>query len=641
MTDPFNTMPLEDTQSLQALNFGRDFNEEESQTHSQMYEEGLSALERRGVYPVPDIAGPYAYHSVYVRCRPLAIPGINYREDFRVRLAIHSPNHQLLIEDIINSLSESVRKFWLPLIEADPAKRKPLYQHSLRLLAAESAYRQYHSTDPYDMGISLNEHSGCRAWIPKLDSFAPQLLEVTWGDVFTILPRAENELFRLIMGRAVVGRDNSKLTEGEIINHTSRMSALIVGRDAGLGKTTLFDAVIATLRKVGYRVQTYGKMDSRFNLGEIAASHLTYKDDMTKDTLRAFLKSENTKIMITGGSLRTEEKGVNAVNTPCHTVIIGNTNEYDPRIIYEIDTGIADRIKPMEAIREAMLNSQDRSALIADSPTLKPYQHLPWLAQKLNVSIDALILYAMRLAANDFYAIASQGKPGAAILEKTVRDLTSQCKIQFRLDSTDQLLGAAYFCQLLRFGRFEYSNANNNQLPCFDSIQFGQWMGHLELVMSANELEPVRQIIRTHFLELGKPKGHPQAAFNILSPRSLLVAYQNTRKIREINNHTSELQSNLADALKASLGAVRLMDGFSVSSDPVWCARSWENIAMLRPLLIQWVKEIRSRVTQAYDNSPENWQTVVDILHGQSYNSSIDLVLNRRNHAEGSDYANV
>lgn len=620
MTDEFNTASLEDHQSQQILR-AMDFTEEEYRTSSELYQEGVDILRRHGIDPRLDQSGGYAYHRLYIKVKPPAIAGVTYQDTFRVCLELHTPNHQLLLENLINNMEKEVRKFWLPLVEPDPTRRKPIYMQALRMLVADTANRQINSLDPFDLGISMKEHSGCRAWIPRRESFSPSLYDVTFRDVFTLLPEAEAELLQLLIGRTVIGRDNSKLMEGEVIRHTARMAGIIVG-SAGLGKSTLFNLLVASLRRVGYIVETFGNIASRFNLAPIALSHLCYKDDMSMPSFRQTLASENTKIMVTGGWLRTEDKGVNALNTQCNTVILANINDYDPRVMYDIDSGIGDRIKPLDCYRESQLPKLPRSPMIQGTPTLKPYQHLPWLADKLGVDLTALMLWAARLSADKFYDIVSQGVSGSSVLEQEVRTLTSKCRIQFRLDATEILLACAYFCHTLRYGNFNYGLVP--EFPTVDNVALGAWLGSMELIIASPDLRPVRELIKGQYLESGKNKFHPQSGFELVSARSLLVAYQASIRMKELNGLQTELQTSFSNHLKSTLAEVRLQDGFGVSSDPIWVTQSWNNVRYHAPAILGWVKDIKAKLELAVAENPEDWRMVVDILHSNNYKCSLN-----------------
>jgi hypothetical protein len=73
-----------------------------------------------------------------------------------------------------------------------------------------------------------------RIWVPDKEWFDPVLRQVTFADVFTIFPKAEQEMLRLIIGRVGVGRANH-LPPGRTspVDHTARMAGVIVGKDAG------------------------------------------------------------------------------------------------------------------------------------------------------------------------------------------------------------------------------------------------------------------------------------------------------------------------------------------------------------------------------------------------------------------------
>ena len=84
-----------------------------------------------------------------------------------------------------------------------------------------------------------------RAW------FDEKLQKVTLKDVFTIFPEAETEMLKMIIGRVGVGRSNHKPPNFlEAVDHTARMAAVIVGKDAGLGKSTIFNGMTAAFSQM-------------------------------------------------------------------------------------------------------------------------------------------------------------------------------------------------------------------------------------------------------------------------------------------------------------------------------------------------------------------------------------------------------
>jgi len=109
-------------------------------------------------------------------------------------------------------------------------------------------------------------------------------------------------MLRLILGRVGVGRANH-LPPGRTdpVDHTARMAGVIVGKDAGLGKSTLFNGLTAALQRCGFVTHTFKSTEDRFGLKAAALSDIAYKDDTSLTSLKKFLAAEETKILITNG----------------------------------------------------------------------------------------------------------------------------------------------------------------------------------------------------------------------------------------------------------------------------------------------------------------------------------------------------
>jgi hypothetical protein len=124
------------------------------------------------------------------------------------------------------------------------------------------------------------------------------------------------------------------------------MAAVIVGKDAGLGKSTLFNGLTAALQKCGFITHTFKSTEDRFGLKTAAMSDVAYKDDSSLASLKKFLASEETKILVTGGLLQVEEKFQNAEQIWPKCVLLVNSNDWNSKFAYDLDPGI-DSLVPL------------------------------------------------------------------------------------------------------------------------------------------------------------------------------------------------------------------------------------------------------------------------------------------------------
>ena len=124
--------------------------------------------------------------------------------------------------------------------------------------------------------------------------------------------------------------------------------------------------------------------------------------------MKQFLAAEETKILITNGLFQTEEKFQNAEQIWPQCVLIVNSNDWDAHFAYDLDPGIIDRIKILSTYREyeVLKNRKFLRGTASDgTPDLRPRAHIPFLADKLGVSADALYLWCLRLATDRFWEV--------------------------------------------------------------------------------------------------------------------------------------------------------------------------------------------------------------------------------------------
>ena len=133
-------------------------------------------------------------------------------------------------------------------------------------------------------------------------------------------------MVKLIIGRACVGRSGS-VHPGtvDIIEHGFRKAGVVIG-EPGVGKTITLNGILNAMKYVGYDVSAMGDFGSRFNQGSVITSHLAYNDDLTLESLEKMLKAHSFKSVVTGGTEKIENKGVDAVEVVANTVILANCN---------------------------------------------------------------------------------------------------------------------------------------------------------------------------------------------------------------------------------------------------------------------------------------------------------------------------
>ena len=277
---------------------------------SELYSAGIALLRQGGFTVELDEAGEHVKHKVLTPQSPPDVKGITYHHAFRPLQDISTDQHYRDMEAVFFSCGdEKVKEFWAPMYrpKAGDSDLQSFAERMLKMRKINQAKNIHqtlnygHTFDPAGkLGgeIVLNP----RIWVPDRDWFDPALHKVTFEDVFTIFPEAEREMLRLILGRVGVGRSNH-LPPGRTqpVDHTARMAGVIVGKDAGLGKSTLFNGLTAALQRCGFVTHTFKSTEDRFGLKSAALSDISYKDDTSLASLKKFLAAEETKILITNG----------------------------------------------------------------------------------------------------------------------------------------------------------------------------------------------------------------------------------------------------------------------------------------------------------------------------------------------------
>ena len=579
-------------------------------TIAEVYTEGINYLKLKGYKLVPDVAGEFVMHRVYKLSRPEPINGIKFPRNFKYWKQVAASGDILLFQQTVQQFINKdyeLHVYWKPFIEPDMSKKKPMYAHAQSLIGLQAteakqkpapiqygvdAFPRVPTADEFDSEVAP------RAFVPPVEWFNPVLHSLTLDTLLSLFPLAERKLLALTIGRAVVGRSNAITPSGRLVKHTSRMAALILGKDPGLGKSTLFDKLWAALESTGYIVETFSKMGARFNLGPVATADIIYKDDITQAGLKSFVESENTKIIITGnGLLKVEDKGINAVNVqPCGVIFL-NTNEFNPRTAYGIDPGTADRIKILSTLRKGELT---RTLQDVGDQQLNSYPELlfPELAKEYGVSETALMLWLSRLCADYFWETIQPREDRQNGLKNEVHFWTHRLRVPLHKNATTQVLSAYIYAMLSSMhpdaaDRFLVYDSNQNV-----SISVVNWQKYLTefvaMALSTHSLDTL-SFLRWHFETLDPTNEyHPYLGFRILSGHHLDQCY---KSMAIVQNGDAEVVSTIMEELK-------LIGGLPLSKDYVWLNESWQSITPSLNELYELTQLARSCMKKLKLNTP-------------------------------------
>jgi len=585
MTDRYSGASFTDPQSenikkeTKARKYGPKKEEDKTPTNlTELYNRGVKHLADFNFTVELDESGDHVFHRILRPGPPPVVPGVTYPAWFQPLQDISSIEDFQRIERVFESADSEVRDFWTPLFRPKNAENE-LMTLSQRFLKMKKIQQNTNIHDVLDYGHTFDPDGALtgnpsvnspRVWVPARAWFDKKLHQVTLADVFTIFPEAEQEILRMIIGRVGVGRSNHKPPSfPEPIDHTARMAAVVVGKDAGLGKSTIFNGMTAAFSRCGFLTHTFKSTEDRFGLRAAALADIAYKDDTAMKSLKAFLSAEETKILITNGLFQTEEKFQNAEQIWPKCVMLVNSNDWDAHFAYDLDPGIIDRIKILSTYREyEVRKNRERldGTVSAGTPDLRPRAHIPFLADKLGVSADALYLWCLRLATDRFYEIITDtSDPTVNRLQYEVRYWTTRQRIKFKSDTSQALVNAVAIAAAIR----------NDDKPYFmPELTPEVLIRHLRdfLVVGLDKSgKSLCDRMKEDWNDQGRPGTHFWQGFREIRWESVQLALEAGRDDSFGGRKTA------ADAVKDIMGKLVMRDGFKISTGISYVIEDWNN----------------------------------------------------------------
>lgn len=435
-----------------------------------LYEEGCEELKKHGILLELCSEGSHCNHKVYSQITSSqglqvtdgvkSIKGITYPRDFSPKVPI---NHRGVnyVDSIISTWSAPLQEFWRPLFKDKKGGDLENYTNTLLRAKNDSHAQNLHDPLFYDQTFdptgSLTgkpSSNDPKTWVPAREWFDESLRKVEMKDVFTLFPRAELEILSLILGRVAVGRSNH-IPSGwsDPVKHTYRTAGVIVGKDPGTGKSILFNNLTSALSRCGFSTASFKSTVERFGLKNTALADIAYKDDTSIKSLKDFLSSEETKILVTGGLFSVEEKFARGEQIWPRCVILLNSNAWSNNFSYDLDPGIIDRVKLLSTYRRFELERmpENMTGVSEGSPNAFPESHIPWLAEKLGVDEEALYLWCIRLCADKFWnVISDKSEPSVNRLEREIKWWTTRLRIKFKADVRLSMINAMVIAAFLR-----------------------------------------------------------------------------------------------------------------------------------------------------------------------------------------------
>lgn len=416
---------------------------------AELYRLGQEAMPGSGARAIFDpVRGRFMGHILYVEDAPMQVVGLNYPDNFKVLRPIKTDRDLQIFNESIQSLSPSpnesvnqaVRAFWAPVSrpKSEEARESALIEYAENKVLIYKAQEESARNEPLELNHAFNpaESVDCipTSFVPPRSAFNDLIQsELTPERLFPLFPEPELGLFMLWLGRVGVGPSNH-IPAGQIkpIFHTSRIGIIILGKQAGLGKSYQMDKIRSAMYKVGMTFETVRSTGERFGGGRYVCAFVAYKDDTDKKNLTLLASHENTKTIISGGELVVEDKHVQAVPVVPICALCFNANEIDMNMVYGLDPGIIDRIKILNTRTRDQLEDINKELYpdpLDRPPSLEPAIYLPWLAKHYGCDIEALMLWGIRLATDTFWDAVKDGD--VTKLRKMTHRFANRCEVKF------------------------------------------------------------------------------------------------------------------------------------------------------------------------------------------------------------------
>lgn len=615
--------------------------EEKRKNGYEIYNEGIRALYDEGYLVEPSQDGKYALHHIRTKEHPGNYEGLKIPSNFWMwrRIDYKNPLHEAeLLGRVIQGWEDrhpERAKFFNPLCYPTTGKSKPLFGIADSLIR-QQAEEEIGSPTPYKDKISLSGGNGGVSFIPRHEWFREDIRKLTPGDLITILPAPELRVFLNILGRVVVGRNNSVSVEGTKIEHTFRAFCILIGLKGGIGKSTLMAHVNTALKYLGYTVADMPSFDRPFGWNKVIRSNLGYIDDLVPQSQKKFIGNELTKQIVSNGLCTTEQKGIDPIENLAKTVLIANSNSFNPRDLMNLDDGVLSRLNLLQCHDYSNIQ---KDALVTeasqDSPDYRIKEHWEWLQEKYNLdSPIPLACWLLRLAADEFLLSCGYDyNENKERWEKTEEDFLEQemksNRLRFKIgniqNATEHLMVLNnFFLQCVKeeeeFSKLRYGDIENfNSRLMFALTTFSLNFGLTYAFDSGQHLN-IGKTLKKHFYKMEEPEYHPFRAIQIIDAAGSITT--------AVSKAKSDLRCDQSypDTLKTLHNNLRTKEGFKLIGEPVWLKRFWD-FALTYSYKNQ---EVIERLKKVHDSSSDDelaaetkseWQHLKDsiLLHLRSY----------------------
>lgn len=209
------------------------------------------------------------------------------------------------------------------------------------------------------------------------------------------------------------------------------------------------------------------------------------------------------------------------------------------------------------------------------SPDLRPRAHIPYLANKLGVSVDALYLWCLRLATDRFWEIINDvADPRINRLQVEVRYWTTRQRIRFKADVTQALVNAMAFAHSMR------TNSDIRFMPEMTPDVLFEYLNSLYFVGVDPSCQYLTANMKKEWEKAGRPSTHYYQGFRELRWESVKKAVSLAKELLFDEATGGKRESKDKTALviiREIMEKLVMRDGFKIGGEANYVIENWEN----------------------------------------------------------------
>ena len=459
----------------------------------------------------------------------------------------------VILESILTQLSEDEEHYTYPEIAlklislAASSKTHPVTQYcKIRAAMAKRTGLTYKNlpnpANKYSQDILAS------SYVPAKANLNKNLRLFKNGELLTIFPEAEQELFSLAIGRGLYGINGDTFADGKQALSSPWRYACFVTGDPGLGKSILMDSIREAAETLNYTTSEFNTLGKQFGLADIITKNFAFSDDLKANTLQAVLTSDSFKSIVSGAKIRTEQKFAKEFETQSRAVIIANINKFPSNMLYSLDEGVLNRIKVLQCKSSNEISEQD-----------KTYFKIKELCIKYSCTKQELFNAFFRNCVDLYLAELEAGR-----LRETISALTSKLKYAVPVNVHQS------FAEVLQIA---HVTANPQQIIIsgLNGASFRDSIKTLLWFASSEECFEARNLLKANWELHNRSNEHCWIIFKSLDLAGLAEAAM-------LANNINDLEcGNLNKILKQLLETIRFTDGFKVAALQDDIANAWSD----------------------------------------------------------------